>query len=162
MTITPKSQNPKNKKQNFEKTFWFSLKRCFFGFPCFFLFFWFWNAKTKKNLCFSLVWENHQIWVLKPKNKKNTRNTKKNNLLRPNQKVSSTFCFFVFYWDVFWLYFCVFVWFSLLLHIFDVVLCREYCWCILCLGSFFGFHGEPTLIGQCIDQVFFETEIRFC
>ena len=145
-----------------KKLFGLASKDVFFGFPCFFLFFWFWNAKTKKTLCFFLVWENHQIWVLKPKNKKTQGTPKKTIFWGQTKKSLQRFVFFVFYWDVFWLYFCVFVWFSLLLHIFDVVLCREYCWCILCLGSFFGFHGEPTLIGQCIDQVFFETEIRFC
>ena len=164
MTITPKPQNQKTKKTKlWKKLFGLASKDVFFVFlvvVVVFLFFWFWNAKTKKTLCFFGLRKSPNLGV-ETKKQKNTRNTKKNNLLRPNQKVSSKF-FLFFYWDVFWLYFCVFVWFSLLLHIFDVVLCREYCWCILCLGSFFGFHGEPTLIGQCIDQVFFETEIRFC
>ena len=108
MTITPKSQNPKNKKQNFEKTFWFSLKRCFFGFPCFFLFFWFWNAKTKKTLCFSLVWENHQIWVLKPKNKK-TQGTPKKTIFWGQTKKSLQRFVFLFFIGMFFGYIFVFL-----------------------------------------------------
>ena len=54
MTITAKPQNPP--KKNFEDTFLFSLKRCFFLLSlCFFVFFFVLKCKNKKKLVFFLV-----------------------------------------------------------------------------------------------------------
>jgi hypothetical protein len=47
---TKHTQNQKSKNQNFEETFWFSLKTCFFGFH--FVFFGFEMQKQKKHCVF--------------------------------------------------------------------------------------------------------------
>ena len=107
MTITPKPQNQKPKKQNFEETFWFSLQRWFFGFH--FVFFWFWNAKNKKNLFFwcLMIFSNHKL----SKNKKHEENKKKKTFFEAKPKSPSKFWFFGFWFCVCFVFFG-FWWFS--------------------------------------------------
>ena len=95
---TKHTQNPKSKNQNFEETFWFSLKTCFFGFH--FVFFRLWNAKAEKTLCFFCFFEG--LWLEKiTKNQKNTKQTQ--NQKPKNQNFEETFwfslkkCFFLIF-----------------------------------------------------------------
>ena len=92
-----KHKTKKTKKQNFEETFWFSLKRWFS-----FCFFWVLKCKNKKNLYF--FWRNSPkksvfrfLHFKTKKKRKKTQGRKKKHLLRLNQKVSSKFCFFGFW-----------------------------------------------------------------
>ena len=80
---TKQTQNQKPKNQNFEETFWFSLKKCFFYFHFVFLAL---KCKSRKTLCFFVFWrfmvgENHQtpkkkVFFFAFQNQKKTRKTK--------------------------------------------------------------------------------------
>ena len=95
---TQSTQNQKSKNQNFEETFWFSLKTCFFGFH--FVFFRLWNAKAEKTLCF-FVFLKVYGWRKSPKTKKTqskhkTKNQKTKTLKRLFGLASKNVFFLIF------------------------------------------------------------------
>jgi hypothetical protein len=118
----PKTSKPKKQKnKTLKKPFWFSLKRCFFCFPCccffFFCFFGFELQKPKKP-CVFLVCENFEIWVLKPKKQKKHKEhqKKQSSEAKPKSLFKVVFCFFIgmFFGYIFvflfgFLYYCTFL-----------------------------------------------------
>jgi uncharacterized membrane protein len=113
MTITPKPQNQKPKYQNSEETFWFSLKGCICWFSlCFFLFC-FDMQKPNKNRLFFCDFLQPETF----KKQKNTRyclvfafqNTKKTQGKQKTsfgaKKISSKFCFLIFWFCVCFVFF---------------------------------------------------------
>jgi len=106
-----KYKTKKPKKQNFEETFWFSLKTCFFGFH--FVFFRLWNAKAEKTLCFFCFWwfsptinlqknQKNSSWFLflhfKTKKTKNTRKTKKTSFEAKPKRLFKVLFFVFLFW----------------------------------------------------------------
>jgi len=100
---TKQTHNQKPKNQNFEETFWFSLKTCFFGFHFVFLAL---KCKSRKNIVFFCFFEG--LWLEKiTKKQKHTKQTQ--NQKPKNQNFEETFwfslkkCFFDFHFVFFWL-----------------------------------------------------------